>query len=942
MDTHLSSESLERAGSIIPEIQSSSIVKIVLLERNEDIYALIAKEYSFECFLLYEEEKYLSKCCAFESGGKQIIDFILSKNTIFVLCLDGTILITTLTLQEDGSIICSTWKELSNTRSDSSNSHPPVKLLSLNDNTIVVMYLQNEIRFVNTETLGVVSFEFNGVHMSSCSSNNIIYLYLNSGYLYRLDFNSNYDLVSSKKSKMQKQVISLHHINNESVIAVTEDSALLYLNSIKVEKEIVLNTKGRLISDLYLKRNSCYICTEYGDIYISIDDQEPSLCFENSHVDHLCAPSSNNFMIGYSSASNVYYLPLENGESNNPIKLLSTISHVVDFEKRDDEYILALPNSLTSVKKGISCRTSSLTDESYEGLDKLFTINNGSDKYIILSFFNQSKVLKVQEDSIEDYSTQHAFNLNDSTLYASTIFDCFILQITPKETRIMNHEMTHLLCTVTSSKSLATSYNNMIYQSFENKVTGYIVSEDGKIDEKFTLAVDNDISCIYAYRDGELIVATYSGLVYSISSSHVVITNTLDINEYCIDTNITESILMVNDMLLIGLRDGNLLCFDATHLTRKYKLGNYPVQLHKSYDNNSLIATSNLSYFITLSPHEFNVSNLIINEQILSMQNFNLGFESSLLCLTGDNKIKIIIVEPESFQPSVTEIAPGDYQRVVAIEENLLLIVSSNYCKLQIMNEANEMMTIHHFHSEQIFSVMQWHSTNEEDLNKKIKYILVGTKYIHRKVNPIIMNTDSTRSSLGNIHLLKMTTSNNKYACSHVFSMELPNMVYCLSQLNSQYFVAGYGDRLGLFEVSSDGFKLIDQANVRNFVNSISVVNSLIAITDRYDGLLFFTIQEGKLLYLYNLTSQLHPLNCATCQFINPNTIATIDRNHELIIWQIRYPVATMSQNPNTISVLEKQRYQTKELALKIKALPNNKLFYVTITGSVCCLELQN
>ncbi|KAG2387670.1 hypothetical protein C9374_001264 [Naegleria lovaniensis] len=741
---------------------------------------------------------------------------------------------------------------------------------------------------------------------------------------------------------MQKDLISLHPIDNDHVIAVTDDSTLLYLDIIKIDRAIVVNTKGQLISDLCVNGNSCHFCTEHGDIYTMVEYQAPSLRFENSHIDHICVPSSNNFMIGYCCASNVYYFPL-NSESNNPIKLLSNISRVVDFEKRDDEYILASPTALTSVKKGISCRTSSLTDESYEGLDKLFTINDGSDKYIILSFFNQSKVLRVQEDSIEDYSTQQAFNLNDSTLYASEILDRFILQVTPKETRIMNHEMTQLLGTVTSSKSLATSYNNMIYQSFENKVTGYLVSEDGNINEKFSIAVDNDISSIYAYRDGELIVSTYSGLVYSLSSTHAIITNTLDINEYCIDTNITESILMVKDMLFIGLRDGNILCFDSSRLIRKYKLGNYPVQLHKSYHDDSLIATSNLSYFITLAPHEFNISNLIIHEQILSMQNFNLGFESSLLCLTGDNKIKIIIIEPESFQPSVTEIAVGDYQRVVALEENLLLVVSSNYGKLQIMNEANDLMTIHHFQSEQIYSVMPWHSANEEDINKKIKYIVVGSKHIQRKVNPIVMNTDPTRSSLGNIHLLKMATSNNKYTCSHVASMELPYMVYCLSQLNSQYFVAGYGDRLGLFEVASDGvMKLIDQANVRNFVNSVSVSNGLIAITDRYDGLLFFTVQEGKLLYLYNLTSQLQPLNCATCQFINPNTIASMDRNHQLIIWQIKYPATSISQNPNTISVVEKQRYQTKELALKIRALPNNKLFYVTVTGSVCSLELQN
>ncbi|KAG2387671.1 hypothetical protein C9374_001265 [Naegleria lovaniensis] len=148
------------SGSILPEIQSNSILRIALFEQNEDIYVLIAKEYSLECFLLFEEEKHLSKCCSMPSlDGKQIIDFLLSKNTIFVLCLDGTILITTLIFQEDGSITCSTWKELSNNRSSSSNSHPPVKLLSLNDNTIVVMYLQNEMRFVNTDTFDVVSFE---------------------------------------------------------------------------------------------------------------------------------------------------------------------------------------------------------------------------------------------------------------------------------------------------------------------------------------------------------------------------------------------------------------------------------------------------------------------------------------------------------------------------------------------------------------------------------------------------------------------------------------------------------------------------------------------------------------------------------------------------------------------------------------------------------------
>ncbi|EFC44233.1 predicted protein [Naegleria gruberi] len=743
-----------------------------------------------------------------------------------------------------------------------------------------------------------------------------------------MKFNEEYSLIESEKIKSPFDIISLH-TSESKIIAITADSRIIDIETLD---QLLKIETDQYISDYHLLQKG-YLCTEHGDIY-SIDGNQANMLYSKLGVDKICKSSQEaNFLIGYSSVSDLIYIPLEESMTDlQPRSLLPNISYVIDFDKKGDDFIIATPKRLCSVKKGMSCRVTSLTDESYDGIDNVFTPTTD---FIILSFVNQSKVLRISEDSIDECNN-NVFESSQATFYCNQILNSFILQVTATEMRLMDLQLSTLLSSIKINSTVITSKANNIYVSYENKITKFEVSQEGQITESFSITLDRDISSMRATDGNHLIASTYSGIIYFISGN--TISKTIDINSQQIETNIVESIFYTGSLLLLGLRDGHLLVYDIDQLIKKFKLGDVPVQLRETFDD-IIIAVSNNCYYISVdSSMNLNISNLLVNDHILSVQNFNVtGYENSLLCLSSDSKIKVISIETTNFQPMIKEIYSNeDCQRVhVNEEDNSIIYVCNNYSSLRYIDDSKETLTLYTFPpSEKIYSITSFKVKNDDSHDSN--FVIVGTKYT-RHHNNIIMNKDPTSLSHGLLHVLKLGKVSDSYKCEHVGSCELPYMVYSIKQYNSQYLLVGYGERLGLFYFDQKEMKLVDQASVRHFVNSIDICDNLICITDRFDGLLFYIIQEGKFYYLSNVSLRLDALNSSTCRFINSKRLATIDRSHQLIIWRIN----NINTSTHTISLSKEKSFDTKELALKVIPISNHQLFYITLNGSINYLNIE-
>ena len=920
-------------------IQSNGVIKLrrlpVVIGEEISDFVLIAKAYSIECYELYDEERHLSRIASI-GMEKHIVDVIIDVPTssVFVLCSDGSVMVTIFAhKEEDGSFSFSSWKEI--TVGDQ-KSRCPVKLLHFN-NSITVVYLEDEILFINPATHHLIMYEYMGIHLASCSIGSTLYLYLDSRELYTLVFDDEFNLVHSNASHPQHDILSLHMMN-EKVAYVTTDSSIVIEEDKKTTRQVLVQTGNQYISEISFLDDVIYACTESGDIYSILKDEQQEYTTVNLYsklgIDQFCLLNNNQTMLGYSPSGEVLYIPLSpdmSDEEPQPTVLLSNVSNIIDFDLRDDNFVVASSGSLSEVRDGISCKITSLTDESSQGINRIFTLSSSNGEYIILSFFNQTKVLKVLEDSIEDFN-QEIFDVNHPTIFADKISESHLVQITHNEIRIMDNEMSRLILSHQSNKSIAITCQNSIYLSVENKLVCLQFVND-QLNEVFNMALENDVSCIYA-TDGVTIASTYAGNVHFLSGNSI--TKTLDINEYCTDTNIVESIYSNTDeQLILGLRDGHALFFNKYIFVKRIKLGNVPVQL-KEYDSRSLVAVSNDVYFMELKEN-VTVTNINIKEQLLCIQKFDVtGFENSMLCLTSDCKVKILNIERDNHQPNVKVLSPHDYQRVCTCEDRSMLCVSKGYRNLELVNSNNQVTTLYQSSGEKIYSVLEIKNHDEESLSaNQTKNILVGTQTV--KAASIIMNQDPSSGSLGYLHLLKYSDIKGSVSCEHVASVELPFIVYSIAQFDKTRILAGCGNRLILFTLNDSEISITDQAVVRHFVSSISVYGNLIAITDRKDGLLFFTIIEGKLTFLRNTSLHLEPLSSATCQFINQQNIITIDRNNQLIIWGISQNINTPSQ----ISAVKKLKHVTRELALKVKVLSNTKCAYVTISGTICYLDFN-
>ncbi|KAL9644122.1 hypothetical protein ABK040_005587 [Willaertia magna] len=934
-------------------LENNNILKLLKIEENENTTIIILKEQMIEFYLFDLFTLNLTKINNLKIDNI-VKDGLLFNNELFILT--------------NKEILCydlqfNLFKII---KLNVKKNNLPINIKFFN-NYFFIFYLENEIHKISKDyndenTLqnkDYIIYLYKGVYFQSILFNNN-YLYLNiNQQIYYLNLNN---LLQNNLFKLNKltnleNIYFLFNYLDHYIFTINENNELFIFNENKKIKEIKLNN---LILDIQINslNGNVYLLDELNNFYLLDLQNELKINlilklkfnFENFYF-----LNENYFLFLNNKNQNVTILNLEENKYNN---LLNNISSIKDILNINNNYISINDKKLQFFTKSIYCNHYPLIDISYNGINGLFNILN---KYIILSFTNQTKILFIDNNNtIEEIKNFNEDLNNNSTIYSNLLNNNYILQILNNFIKIYNLDLNEIL-NLNFKNSIATHFNDSIYTCYKNKLSIFRFNLN-KLNLEFNLTLNSDISSIFVNLN-YYIFTNYESYLFIYKNLNNELFLKINLNELFINensTNIVESIYLENNTLYIGTRDGYLYILNLNNLNYiKYKLGELPIKLFYNLENNNLLIITNYSYLLNLNNN--NILFLNLNENILYITKL---FENEFIYITNEGNINCLKMEENHLTFHL-------FKEFTNIEEDINNRITINehlgyLCKDYSIELFNPMLSINSSDSKNLFylnplthEIKELDDINTSELkclfklnnnNFKFKNIYIwNNNYLIITVEHLDINYPSLENNNNNItSTIYIFNILNNYKLITYFE-NIPNKIYNITSFKNNYLLITYGNRMGLFKLENKEenkykLKLIDQISTRYFIHSISInSNNKIVITDRYDGLIFYELIENE--KLNYLEYYYHPIfsnningnnindikysipTSAICKWINNQYIITCDRKYfNIQLWKVKDKFIYLEDN----LILNE---------LPIKILDNDQI--VTINGSIYQLHFN-
>eukprot|EP01080_Neovahlkampfia_damariscottae_P003640 gene3640-6456_t len=645
-------------------------------------------------------------------------------------------------------------------------------------------------------------------------------------------------------------------------------------------------------------------------------------------------------------------------------ELVSTtqnIAPIIDIElmnENENEFLVSVggcpsktEKKLKLIQKGLIVNSVLKSEPNYKSVNGLWTLSQSSkehgsfNKFIVMSFISETRIMGSLDSQIEDVSFNSCFETNSATIEAGHIKENVYVQITEEKVIIIECENEKeyngkILCCWKSKEKITLSSisgniivlcdnkDNLLMLNFISKNDGYVLVEENM------KSIEQQISCVHFSNEFEnyIILGTYSDSILFLDSKNFNLISKINLNDYLKeDSSIPQSILFSKfpkrNVLFIGLRDGNLLSFDCSLTSgsvqlmnfMKKKIGDHPIALtltENLYQNGKqVLATSNNSWLVSNDEklNKFNINRLNIEEvglvkpiSIEEYENGILNVLDSVQIYTINSLSVMSIKEYETDKMCNRILSKKDSPISFLLKGNSVLMVDLIENEIKEILKAEEDET---FFSQCLFE----HEDNQ--------YLLLGSQQKEKKSNEF---------DTGNIRILKINENKSKFQKKSTFQFEeiecfnLPGVVFCIEIYQSKYIVCSAGKTIMVLTFS-DEFDIFCVSSTKNFIRSISCGENRICISDEYDSVILFQLEEKekKLKFIQgDIISRLG----SSCILVNDDFVVGTDREGNIF-----------SLNLENNELVPSSFYNIGETCLKLKRFssPNRKI------GSMNFLESQ-
>ncbi|KAL0479347.1 hypothetical protein AKO1_007613 [Acrasis kona] len=499
---------------------------------------------------------------------------------------------------------------------------------------------------------------------------------------------------------------------------------------------------------------------------------------------------------------------------------------------------------------GIPVFTNQLTDQTFEGMNNLFTLPSSDTllsgsfetKFILMSFFNQTRVLVYQPDGSFEHLANTSFITSAPTISCSCIAESTYIQITPSSINLIcfqneNDFIGQLKDSYETDSKIMTCHvdgNDILISLSSKKVMMGTCSLDAlHFQSPFRGANQVEVSSLTKNKN-LMLTAHYDG--------HAKLFNFETNSEFSFDLSkwssdgmgVAESLLVGQSEMFIGLREGTCLVMSLNgELLQKKKCGNLPVKLSR-LDADQVLVTSGDAWLIRVKSKNRIKFVALGMTDVLFSQKLN---SNSLLYVTRNHLIKSAqydfsrnLVCTNLSKSSAADLLYS-CSRISKCEQDDLYLMLSSLVVYCVDRDKNQIIKIkkHPFGADEVL-----------------------TNLLHIGDNMFAVASSVPRFSNGCVHLLQFEYENQNPILRSLCSINLPSPANCLSVYDKDKLIVTAGHRIILFAihaVPSAGTAILEmlaQNMTRNTIFSVVCRNDKIYVTDGCDGVLLFEFTKDN------------------------------------------------------------------------------------------------
>ena len=265
---------------------------------------------------------------------------------------------------------------------------------------------------------------------------------------------------------------------------------------------------------------------------------------------------------------------------------------VIDLDRQGQGQIVTCSGggrdgSLRIIRNGIGFNGQANIELS--GVKGIWSVQrDDDDALLILSFINETRVLGLNMEEELDELDLTGLEGNMNSIHCSSMVGGLILQVIPTQVRIMDRSGSSLIVSWAAPNdarilAAASTETHIAIALNSRHVVVLQLLEGGKLESKFQIAVEDEVSCLHC-SDDILAVGLWnlSLVTFSMDDSHLI--ESISLAEEVMARSILVTQFEESHFLLCGLGDGSLISYrfdDAAKLQDRKKLiiGTKPITL---------------------------------------------------------------------------------------------------------------------------------------------------------------------------------------------------------------------------------------------------------------------------------------------------------------------------------------------------------------------------
>ncbi|KAJ2957322.1 hypothetical protein NQZ79_g6952 [Umbelopsis isabellina] len=420
----------------------------------------------------------------------------------------------------------------------------------------------------------------------------------------------------------------------------------------------------------------------------------------------------NNGMLFVGSAygdSQLVQLNTERNDEGDYVNILDEMPNlgpitdfaVVDLEKQGQAQVITCSGagtdgSLRIIRNGVGVNIQATLE--IAGVKNVLSLrpsyaSNNEDK-LIVSFIEQSKILKQIGDELHEIEVYSGYDLTRPTIATINTVEDHVIQITDKCVRLMEpFESGRLLDEYAADSgnhiTIAATNSNRCAISTGEGILTVLEYSMGKLVKQGSIKLDNEIACIHinqfplAYKDDVIIVGFWTSMrAQLLSARDFSVTATIELGGDIIPRSIVLTEFEKELFLLIALGDGQLFNFQVDPLTfqlsnqKKVSIGTQPLTLNtfSANGNTHVFAASDRPTVIHSSNRKIRYSDVNLKDMSNITAFRNESFENCIAFTTSSgvmigqiDQVQKLHINKIPFGETVRRICHQEYSRTFGI-----------------------------------------------------------------------------------------------------------------------------------------------------------------------------------------------------------------------------------------------------------------------------------